>query len=387
MSTTAQRRTGRLLTGAALALAVLATACSSGSGAEDSNGREDTAASASEAEADGTDSAQSSSSPGHDDPEVIASGLEAPWSVVFVGDTPLVSERDSGRLLEISSDGDAREVARLDEVAATGEAGLHGLAVRDDELYAFYAAGDENRIERFDLLGEAGSLSLGEPETVLDGLPTGSFHNGGRLAFGPDGMLYATLGDTGDRDSAQDRQALSGKILRMSPDGEVPEDNPFDDSLVFSMGHRNPQGIAWDEQGTMYASEFGQDTWDELNVIEAGGNYGWPEVEGGAGEDGAGEGGSDDFTDPVQQWPPSEASPSGMAVTDQSILIAGLRGQRLHEVAFDDLSTSTQLWAGEHGRLRDVAQASDGSLVVATNNTDGRGEPGPDDDRLLRFVP
>ena len=382
MSTTAQQRTGRLLTGAALALAVLATACSSGSGAEDSSGREDTAASASEAEADGTDSAQSSSSPGHDDPEVIASGLEAPWSVVFVGDTPLVSERDSGRLLEISSDGDAREVARLDEVEATGEAGLHGLAVRDDELYAFYAAGDENRIERFDLLGEAGSLSLGEPETVLDGLPTGSFHNGGRLAFGPDGMLYATLGDTGDRDSAQDRQALSGKILRMSPDGEVPEDNPFDDSLVFSMGHRNPQGIAWDEQGTMYASEFGQDTWDELNVIEAGGNYGWPEVEGGAGE-----GGSDDFTDPVQQWPPSEASPSGMAVTDQSIVIAGLRGQRLHEVAFDDLSTSTQLWAGEHGRLRDVAQAPDGSLVVATNNTDGRGEPGPDDDRLLRFVP
>lgn len=387
MSTTAQRRTGRLLTGAALALAVLATACSSGSGVEDSSGREDTAASASEAEADGTDSAQSSSSPGHDDPEVIASGLEAPWSVVFVGDTPLVSERDSGRLLEISSDGDAREVARLDEVAATGEAGLHGLAVRDDELYAFYAAGDENRIERFDLLGEAGSLSLGEPETVLDGLPTGSFHNGGRLAFGPDGMLYATLGDTGDRDSAQDRQALSGKILRMSPDGEVPEDNPFDDSLVFSMGHRNPQGIAWDEQGTMYASEFGQDTWDELNVIEAGGNYGWPEVEGIATEGGAGEGGSDDFTDPVQQWPPSEASPSGMAVTDQSIVIAGLRGQRLHEVAFDDLSTSTQLWAGEHGRLRDVARAPDGSLVVATNNTDGRGEPGPDDDRLLRFVP
>ena len=387
MSTTAQQRTGRLLTGAALALAVLATACSSGSGVEDSSGREDTAASASEAEADGTDSAQSSSSPGHDDPEVIASGLEAPWSVVFVGDTPLVSERDSGRLLEISSDGDAREVARLDEVAATGEAGLHGLAVRDDELYAFYAAGDENRIERFDLLGEAGSLSLGEPETVLDGLPTGSFHNGGRLAFGPDGMLYATLGDTGDRDSAQDRQALSGKILRMSPDGEVPEDNPFDDSLVFTMGHRNPQGIAWDEQGTMYASEFGQDTWDELNVIEAGGNYGWPEVEGIATEGGAGEGGSDDFTDPVQQWPPSEASPSGMAVTDQSIVIAGLRGQRLHEVAFDDLSTSTQLWAGEHGRLRDVARAPDGSLVVATNNTDGRGEPGPDDDRLLRFVP
>ena len=391
MRTTIKRPdAARALSGAALILAL--TACSSGSGTGetgDPSEREGTAASASDDEADGTgtDSPQSSSSADRDDPKVIASGLEAPWSIAFVGDTPLVSERDSGRILEISSGGDAREVARLDDVEATGEAGLHGLAVRDDELYAFYAAGDENRIERFDLLGEVGSLSLGEPETVLDGLPTGSFHNGGRLAFGPDGMLYATLGDTGDRDSAQDRQALSGKILRMSPDGEVPEDNPFDDSLVFSMGHRNPQGIAWDEQGTMYASEFGQDTWDELNVIEAGGNYGWPEVEGIATEGGAGEGGSDDFTDPVQQWPPSEASPSGMAVTDQSIVIAGLRGQRLHEVAFDDLSTSTQLWAGEHGRLRDVARAPDGSLVVATNNTDGRGEPGPDDDRLLRFVP
>ena len=408
MRTTIKRPdAARALSGAALILAL--TACSSGSGTGetgDPSERERTAASASDDEADGTGTAspQSSSSPDRDDPEVIASGLEAPWSIAFVGDTPLVSERDSGRILEISSGGEAREVARLDDVEATGEAGLHGLAVRDDELYAFYAAGDENRIERFDLLGEAGSLSLGEPETVLDGLPTGSFHNGGRLAFGPDGMLYATLGDTGDRDSAQDEDALTGKILRMSADGEVPEDNPFDDSLVLSMGHRNPQGIAWDEQGTMYASEFGQDTWDELNVIEAGGNYGWPEVEGiatgdgAAGEDGAASGGAGEdsaaggsdsggFTDPVQQWPPSEASPSGMAVTGESIVIAGLRGQRLHEVPLDDLSESTELWAGEHGRLRDVARAPDGSLLVLTNNTDGRGEPGTDDDRLLRFVP
>src|SRR5699024_2278517 len=161
--------------------------------------------------------------------------------------------------------------------------------------------------------------------------------------------------------------------------GEVPEDNPFDDSLLFSRGHRNPQGIAWDEQGTMYAWGFGQDTWEELNGIEAGGNYGCPEGEGGAGQDGAAAGGSDDFSGPRQhragegrsddctgamrQWPPSQASPSGMAVTDQSSVIAGPRGQPLREVAFDDLSTSTLLWAGEHGRLRDVARAPDGSLV------------------------
>src|SRR5699024_12380558 len=137
--------------------------------------------------------------------------------------------------------------------------------------------------------------------------------------------------DTVGRGSSRERQTRSGKTLRHSLAGKVPDAHPFDESLVFTLGHRTPQGIAWDEQGTMYASEFGQDTWDELNVIEAGGNYGWPEAEGGAGE-----GGSDDFTDPVQQWPPSEASPSGMAVTDQSIVIAGLRGPRLHEAPAHD---------------------------------------------------
>lgn len=389
------------LTGIAFTVVALLTACSSGAGETDD--RDGTASAGAESESSGAQSGSDSAAgaPDADSPEVVATGLEAPWSVAFTGDTPLVSERDSGRILEIGDDGQAREIGRIDEVSGSGEAGLHGLAVDDDRLYAFFAAGTENRIVRFDLLGEAGDLSLGEEETILDGLPTANFHNGGRLALGPDRMLYATLGDTGDRDSAQDEKALSGKILRMTPDGQVPDDNPFGDSLVFSMGHRNPQGIGWDDEGTMYASEFGQDTWDELNVIEAGGNYGWPEVEGiaedaGAGGDagraggdagGAGGDAGGDFIDPVQQWSPAEASPSGLAVTDDNILIAGLRGERLHQVPLDDLSTSTELWSGEHGRLRDVVQAPDGSLLVLTNNTDGRGEPGPDDDRLLRFTP
>jgi glucose/arabinose dehydrogenase len=393
-----RRPSRRRLTGVAFTMAALLTACSSGSGeTDDRDGREPEATSA------GADSGPSSTRSGSDSaagapdagsPEVVATGLESPWSIAFHGTTPLVSERDSGRILEIDDDGRAREIGRIDEVSAAGEAGLHGLAVNDDDLYAFFAAGTENRIVRFDLLGEAGSLSLGNAETILDGLPTANFHNGGRLAFGPDGMLYATLGDTGDRGSAQDKDALSGKILRMTPDGGVPEDNPFDDSLVFSMGHRNPQGIGWDDEGTMYAAEFGQDTWDELNVIEAGGNYGWPEVEGiaevggGSGSGGGHTGsGADDFIDPVQQWSPDEASPSGLTVIDDSIFIAGLRGERLHRVPLDDLSTSSELWTGDHGRLRDVVQAPDGSLLVLTNNTDGRGDPGPDDDQLLRFAP
>ncbi|MCU4295897.1 PQQ-dependent sugar dehydrogenase [Brevibacterium permense] len=393
MSTPAHSRTGRLLTGAAVSLAVVLSACSSDSnfgGADGRDGAESGTASASSGSGS-SDTGSTSSAPGADSPEVVATGLESPWSIAFQGQTMLVSERDSGRILEVSAGGDVREVGRIDDASASGEAGLHGLAVDEDRLYAFFAAGTENRIVRFDLLGEVGNLSLGEEETILDGLPTANFHNGGRLAFGPDGMLYATLGDTGDRDSAQDEKALSGKILRMTPDGDKPADNPFGDSLVFSMGHRNPQGIGWDDEGTMYASEFGQDTWDELNVIEAGGNYGWPEVEGipegnGAGDGGAGDG-DGDFIDPVQQWSPDEASPSGLAVTDDSILIAELRGERLHQVPLDDLKSSSELWTGEHGRLRDVIEAPDGSLLVLTNNTDGRGEPGPDDDRLLRFTP
>lgn len=399
MSTSSQRRAGRLLTGAAVSLAVVLPACSSDSDSGETADPDGSGPGAASAGADSRSSgarSQTSSAPGADSPEVVATGLESPWSIAFVGQTPLVSERNSGRILEVSAGGDVREVGRIDGVSASGEAGLHGLAVDDNRLYAFFAAGTENRIVRFDLLGEAGDLSLGEEATILDGLPTANFHNGGRLAFGPDGMLYATLGDTGDRTSAQDEEALSGKILRMTPEGEIPDDNPFGDSLVYSMGHRNPQGIGWDDDGKMYASEFGQDTWDELNIIEAGGNYGWAEVEGIAGGngDGTSSGGSDgtdngsgDFIDPVQQWSPDEASPSGLAVTDDSILIAGLRGERLHQVPLADLKSSSELWTGEHGRLRDVVEAPDGSLLVLTNNTDGRGEPGPADDRLLRFTP
>lgn len=309
--------------------------------------------------------------------ESFVEGLDAPWSIAFHGDVPLVSERDSARVLEVADDGRVREVGVIDGVSPGGEGGLLGLAVHDHELFTYFTAQGENRIERREITGAAGDLSLGEPTVVLDGIPAAGNHNGGRIAFGPDGMLYVTTGDAGDRDSAQDIDALSGKILRLTPEGEVPADNPFDRSPVFSYGHRNPQGIAWDAEGTMYASEFGQDTWDELNVIEAGGNYGWPEAEGIA-ED-------PDYIDPVQQWSPDHASPSGIAVTGSDIVIANLRGERLRIVPLDDLTTSTERVGGEFGRLRDVVAGPDGAPWVLTNNTDGRGSPGPGDDRILRL--
>ena len=309
--------------------------------------------------------------------EIISTGLAAPWSIAFLDDTPLVSERDSGRVLELDGEGNGREIATIAGVVARGEGGLLGIAVHDGYLYAYFTASGENRVERFELIGEPGSLSLGEAETILDGLPAAGVHNGGRIAFGPDGMLYVTAGDANDRASAQSLDALSGKILRLTPSGDVPDDNPFAGSPVYSYGHRNPQGIAWDAEGTLYASEFGQNTWDELNIIEPGGNYGWPQVEGIAGQEG--------FIDPVQQWRPSDASPSGIAIAADTLYIANLRGQRLRAVPLADPSTATELLVGEYGRLRDAVAAPDGSIWILTNNTDGRGRPAADDDRILRL--
>lgn len=321
--------------------------------------------------------------------EIIATGLDVPWSIAFFGDTALVSERDSGRILELSEAGDTRVVATISGVTARGEGGLLGIAVHDTYLYAYFTTADDNRVDRFALRGAPGALSLGSAETVVNGIPAASNHNGGRIGVGPDGMLYVTTGDAGDPSHAQDISSFAGKILRLTLDGRVPADNPFADSPVFSLGHRNPQGIAWAPDGTMVASEFGQNTWDELNVIEAGGNYGWPEAEGISGDD--------RYIDPVQQWRPSEASPSGIAVIGDAIYIANLRGERLCTVALGEaLRTESggsaggetrELLTGEYGRLRDAVMAPDGSLWVLTNNTDGRGRPTPDDDRLLRIEP
>ncbi|GAA4284838.1 PQQ-dependent sugar dehydrogenase [Brevibacterium daeguense] len=370
-----------------LAVTLMLSACASGAGEPD--GRT-TSADGAPAETvadppadrpDGDDTAVEEQEPGQprfDEAQVLAVGLDTPWSIAFHDRAPLISERDTARILELAPDGSAREVGTVEGVVSSGESGLLGLAVGPDaRLYVYSTGQDGNRIQRFELQGEPGGLRLGSVETIVEGIPASSTHNGGRLAFGPDGMLYASTGDAQDQPSAQDLDSLGGKILRMSPDGEAPEDNPFPDSLVYSLGHRNVQGIAWADDGTMYASEFGQNTWDELNVIEAGGNFGWPEVEGA--------GGGDDYLDPIVQWEPREASPSGIAVHGDTVYVAGLRGQRLLAVDRNDPADFTEHWSGEFGRLRDVVLAPDGALWVLTNNTDGRGSPGPDDDRVLRI--
>lgn len=354
----------RILPAVLCSAALLLSACSSGGDGEDA---------APTGPATPTGPVASTDPAGPADPaDAVVTGLDAPWSVAFTGDgVPLVSERDSARVLRIA-DGAAVEMATLDGVEPRGEGGLLGITVHDGYLYAYATTATDNRVTRYPL----DDLRLGTPEVVIDGLPKGVTHNGGRLAVGPDGMLYGTVGDAGDREKAQDEASVNGTILRITLTGDVPADNPFPGSPVYSYGHRNVQGIGWAPDGTMYASEFGQDTWDELNIIEAGGNHGWPVVEG--------IGGRQRFTDPVQQWPTGAASPSGIAVTRDAVWIANLRGERLREVPLSDPSTADEHHVGEYGRLRDVVLTPDGELWALTNNTDGRGSPAPDDDRIIR---
>lgn len=310
---------------------------------------------------------------------VIATGLDVPWDLAFLPDgSALVSERVTGRILHVDESGDLTEVDTVGGVAAAGEGGLLGIALHEDWLYAYFTAADDNRIVRMEFDGD----SLGDAEVIFDGIPKSNNHNGGRIAFGPDGMLYATTGDAQDPPLAQEVDSVAGKILRIAPDGSVPDDNPFDGSPVWSYGHRNVQGIAFDDDGRLWATEFGPRTVDEINLIEPGENYGWPFAEGIAGDE--------RFVDAVVEWDVAEASPSGIAYTRDTLFVAALRGQRLWQVPVPggEVGEPADFAVGEYGRLRNVELAPDGSLWALTNNTDGRNPdgPGPDDDRVVRIT-
>ncbi len=309
----------------------------------------------------------------------VATGLAAPWGITFLPDgTALVGERDTTRVLAIE-DGSVRTVGRVAGVQPQGEAGLLGLEVsptfdKDSLVYAYFSSPTDNRVVRMTYDGRR----LGRPEVVLDGIPNGFIHDGGRLEFGPDGYLYVSTGETGQPDLAQDRDSLGGKILRITPDGDPAPGNPVDGSPVWTMGHRNVQGLAFDDHDRLWASEFGANTWDELNRIEKGRNYGWPLVEG--------RGDLDQYRNPYAQWRTSEASPSGLAYLDGSLWTASLRGERLWRVPVNDNGAIEQpedFFVGDYGRLRTVVVAPDGNLWLSTSNRDGRGDPGPDDDQIL----
>ncbi|MFC4374506.1 PQQ-dependent sugar dehydrogenase [Nocardia halotolerans] len=311
-------------------------------------------------------------------PEEVAQGLEVPWGLSFLPDgTALVAERETGRILRVAPGRAPELFAEVPGVHARGEGGLLGLAVAPDHaetgyVYAYFTAADDNRIVRL----RPGA----QPEVVFDGIAKAGNHNGGRIAFGPDGMLYVGTGDAGEESLSQDPASPNGKILRLAPDGTPAPGNPTAGSPVWSLGHRNVQGLAWHRDGRLYAAEFGQNRYDEVNLIEPGHNYGWPAVEGEGGADGG-------FTDPLLTWTTAQASPSGIAIAADTLYVAALRGERLWTATVSDgrLTEPRDRLRGTHGRLRTVTVAPDGALWLTTSNTDGRGDPHEGDDRILRF--
>lgn len=334
----------------------------------------------------------------------VATGLDTPWGLDFLPDgRAVVTGRDTATVSLVDAAGTVTEVGTIDGVEHGGEGGLLGVAVSpafatDQKLFVYYTSAEDNRIATVRLAGSddradggaGGQVALTDQQVGFTGIPKAGIHNGGRLAFGPDGLLYVGTGDAGDRPSAQDPGALGGKILRLTPDLQPAPGNPADPPLAggagYDLGHRNVQGLAFDDRGRLWTAEFGQNTWDELNLIEPGANYGWPEVEGFGDDPG--------FVDPQRVWPTDEASPSGIAYWQGSIWMAGLRGQQLWQIPLlsGTGDASGRLTAdpiphltGTYGRLRSVAVAPDGSLWLTTSNTDGRGDVRAGDDRIMRL--
>lgn len=338
-----------------------------------------------------TASASPSASPepsptGRPDPAVagtVADDLDVPWGLAFFanGDA-LVSERDTARLLRVTPKG---RVTRLGEVRGVqpatgiGEGGLLGVALApgdEDTVFAYLTSGSDNRVVRLSIARG----KVGRPRPVLTGIPTSVHHHGGRLLFAPDGSLFVSTGDAEDSALAQQRGSLAGKVLRIRPDGRAASGNPYG-NRTWTYGHRNVEGLAFDADGRLWATEFGDKRADELNRIVKGRNYGWPRVEG--------RGGGDRYTDPAATWSPtSSCSPAGLAITRSTAFVGALQGRCLFSVALDGTKAAKprQHFADDHGRIRNVVAAPDGSLWVTTSNTDGRRTPGKDDDKILRVT-
>lgn len=320
----------------------------------------------------------------------LATGLNVPWGLARLpGGDLLVTSRDERTVTRIALDsGQRTTIGRIapavSNVSSGGEAGLLGIAVSphfsaDHHVFVYYSTAEDNRIARLTYdPAAADGRQLSGLRVIVSGIPLGVHHDGGGLAFGPDGLLYASTGEAGDPSLSQDRRSLGGKILRMTPAGDPAPGNPEPDSLVWSSGHRNVQGLAWDPAGHLWASEFGDRAADELNLIRAGRNYGWPDTQGR----------TDDprFTGPVAQWGTDEDSPSGIAYAAGSVWMAALRGERLWRIPLDGTAAAarpTDFLNGRYGRLRGVLAVDDDTLLVSTSNTDGRGDPARGDDRIL----
>lgn len=328
--------------------------------------------------------------------ETVAENLHAPWSIDFGPEGDIFFTERLGRVRWIE-DGNLHEDPVLTLPNAADEGGTLGIALDPNfatnrYIYVYYTATDDtNQVSRFRFNGE----ELVEETPIIEDIPGSAIHNGGRLAFGPEGDLYITTGDADQPENAQDEDSLAGKILRVEADGKIPPDNPSADSPVYSRGHRNIQGLGWNQDGELYVTEHGPQAHDEINQIEAGANYGWPIVEGYIETGPAADAPVANYRNPVKSSEDVTWAPSGATfyIGDKlpeawhdKFLFAGLRSQTIWRLNVDtgDLKN---LFDQEYGRLRDIQQGPDGYLYVLTSNRDGRGNPAENDDRILRIVP
>lgn len=309
--------------------------------------------------------------------DILAENLKIPWAMDFLPNETMIFTQRGGDVSLLDNKG-VTNIGKIN-VVANGESGLLGVAVdpqfsQNNYIYLYYTSSNGNRISRFVLNG-----TLQNETVLLDNIPSASIHNGGRIKFGPDGKLYATTGDANNRSSAQDLNSLSGKVLRLNKDGSVPVDNPFK-NYVYTYGNRDPQGLAWNPaNGILYETEHGETMNDEVNILVAGSNYGWPIYQGNASAPG--------YIAPIAAYTNFTLAPSGMAFYNNKLYIAGLRGSQLRVISLSDNGTSvtgqlallTQL-----GRIRD-AVAHNGYIYICTGNTDGRGIPQLGDDKIIRI--
>ena len=316
----------------------------------------------------------------------IATGLTSPWGLDFLPDgSALVTERDTGKILRIDprkkSGSNVTVLGTVPGSTPDGEGGLLGIAIspKADSVYVYTTTKSDNRVLRIPLLENA--TRLGKATPILTGIPKASVHNGGRIVFDPQGNLVVATGDAAIEGLSQDPASLAGKVLRITTDGK-----PVGSTAPFSLGPRNVQGLAFDSAGGLWASEFGARDADELNYLVRNGNYGWPEVEG--------TDRTSSFRNPEAEWSPTSlASPSGIAIVGDHAYVASLRGEVVWQVPLTGVGgsdpgarTPRALKLGDLGRLRTIEPAPDGSLWLITSNTDGRGDPGPRDDRIIRLT-
>lgn len=317
---------------------------------------------------------------------ILVKNLEIPWALDFLPDNKIIITEKLGRVSVIDLQQQqkiAKVIATIEEVAPVGEGGLLGVAVhpnfeKNSFIYLYYTYQAEgnyfNKVVRYQLKNS----QLTNATVMIDDIPGAAIHDGGRLRFGPDGYLYITTGDAQTPEAAQDPQSLAGKILRLTEDGTIPVDNPFPGSPVFSYGHRNPQGIAWDEEGQLWETEHGSSAHDEINLIKAGNNYGWPVVRGEQRKKG--------MEPPILQSGSTTWAPSGAEILNGILYFTGLRGRALYGFNLKTMRLDNY-FSGKFGRMRDIRLGPDKLFYVLTNNRDGRGIPKQEDDMIIVINP